>query len=203
MNNDALDWREIKSENLQEWRDRLNEETSTLLSGSEPIELSQYNDRGFYHKVDGKEIFKNMRQEWEDNNQVPEQWISRGQFPGIWTAMFDPRNTFSLKTGNLYVLRFYFKEGYDIYDPNNPESKEQWREWDKGDQNPWSHLENKEGRSLEERLTSGFYLPFPNHKQFYEENNYAAALGYSDYISPVILLEDAVKQVEFEKFEEL
>lgn len=203
MSQDSLDWWEIKSERPFEWREKLAEETLNLFSDSRQVELSQYNEKGYYHKVSSEEIFEKMRQEWKDNDQVPEEWISRGKFPGIWTAMFNPINTFSRKTGALYALRFYFKDGYHIYDSKSPEKKEKWEEWDKQDLNPWAHLENGDGETLKERLESGLYRPFPSHKKFYEENDYGAAIGYSDYISPVILLEESISDVKFQRFEDL
>ena len=41
----------------------------------------------------------------------------------------------------------------------------------------------------------------PHQKRFFQDNNFGAAIGYSDYVSAVILLEDAVESVEFLRVE--
>jgi len=40
---------------------------------------------------------------------------------------------------------------------------------------------------------------FPSHKRFFEENNFGVLIGYSDYISGVIVLEKSIEKVEFLK----
>ena len=41
---------------------------------------------------------------------------------------------------------------------------------------------------------------YPSHKGFYEDNKFGALIGYSDYISPVIVLTDAIEKIEFLEF---
>ncbi|HLC90191.1 MAG TPA: hypothetical protein VJI15_00320 [Candidatus Nanoarchaeia archaeon] len=103
--------------------------------------------------------------------------------------------------GPVFFLRFYFKQNYFIFDHQNPHHQQMWNEWPgKETPNPWTEMKNTKGINLEQRMKEGgFYHPFPHHKRFYEEHSFGAALGYSDYISPVVILEDSVADVQFIK----
>lgn len=140
-----------------------------------------------------------MKKEWALDRRVPPSWIAKGDYPGIWLAMFSHRNTAELVSSPLFFLRFYFKSEYAIFNSQNPDQQQIWEEWSgKNLPNPWAEIANSKGIHLEQRMKGGgFYRPFPHHKRFYEEYAFGAALGYSDYITPVIVLEDSVADIDF------
>ena len=76
-------------------QDNLRKETSESLRGSDRFELSKYNQTGYYHKVISMEEFKAMKRYWDMEKRVPQEWIIKGNWPGIWTALFKPSNTYS------------------------------------------------------------------------------------------------------------
>lgn len=189
-----IDWNALKNGNYLEWRSLLREETSKLLRGSGEFELSMHNQSGYYHKVNGIEEFRSMRDRWDKERKVPQDWITKGNFPGIWTAMFNPNNTFSYATMPIGIVRFYFKEGFFLYDSEKVEHTKLLEEWHEEGENPWKSAQNERGRSLENRLIDS---GLPSSKNFYVANNFGAVVGYSDYISVVILLENSISNVEF------
>ena len=182
MNQQNIDWTGLKRTNPLQWRRELGDRTLEALAGSNEVRLSQFNQQGYFHKVANPEHFQRMKDNWGRLRKVPQEWISKGQWPGIWTALFEPHNTYSFRIGPLYVIRFYFKDGYQIYNGMNEQHKHLWETWDGEDQpNPWEHLKNERGETLKQRMESGFYLPFPSHKKFFENHKFGAAIGYSDY----------------------
>jgi hypothetical protein len=189
------DWTELKT-HYMEWRAELYKATQELLTSSDRIELANYNDKGYFHHVRDVKLFEQMQALYEKEKSVPDEWISKGNFPGIWTAMFDPQNTFSIASLPVCIARFHFKEGYSIYDKFNPMHKELWESWDKKSKDLWNLLRNDSKDSLEKRMKSYGY---PHLKGFYEENKFGAVIGYSDYISPVIVLGSSISKVEFFK----
>jgi len=196
MEGNCINWLELKKD-YSGWRSRLWEETQRVLTCSDKVELSQYNQVGYFHKVHRQSEFERMQQEWEQLRRVPHEWISKGIFPGIWTAMFNPSNTFSIAVLPIRIVRFYFKREYFIFDVQNPSHERllnRWLKKNKTIENPWKDLRNHRGESLEERMK---FHGYPFHKKFFEDNNFGAIIGYSDYISAVIVLEDAIQEVEF------
>lgn len=197
MEYQSIDWHKLRRTSPHKWRKELWENTLKLLTSSDEVYLSDHNNYGYFHKVIEKEHFKQMKNDWKRLGRVPLEWISKGQYPGVWTAMFDACNTYSLHHGPLYIVRFYFKNGYRIYDENNQNHKNLLDNWNgENETNPWDCLITKYGYSLKDRI-SYLRLPFPTHKKFLEDHKFGAAIGYSDYVSPVILLEDSVESVEF------
>ena len=194
MKSEMTNWLELKIDYLK-WRSKLYRLTKELLTSSDRFELSQHNEEGYFHHVSNPEHFKQMYADWEREKRIPEEWVLKGNFPGIWTAMFSPHNTYSFAHLPIRIIRFYFKDGFFIYDRENPNHEKLLASWNgRGRKNPWKNLRNARGVSLEKRMKSDEY---PSHKGFYEDNRFGALIGYSDYISPVIVLEDAVETIEF------
>jgi hypothetical protein len=191
----VMDWHALKVNNPISWYRLLAEETSKTLALAD---LSALNEIGCYHLVRNYNHFSKMQAEWGKTKTVPAHWISKGLWPGIWTALFSPENTFSRSRGQVNIVKFLFMPGYRIFDANNPKHMESWLQWPGRDMgNPWKDLKNDRQMSLEQRMDSGYYLPMPNHRKFYEQNKFGAAIGYSDYVSAVILLEESVLSAEF------
>lgn len=200
MRPEEINWTELKKD-YNKWRSELYRLTKELLTCSNKVELSQYNEHGYYHKVRKKEFFEQMKQDWKNFKKVSQEWLAKGNFPGIWTAMFDPHNTYSIHSGSLCIVKFYFKNGYYIYDRMNSIHTNLLEIWEGvSEPNPWETIKNENGLSLKQRIEKGFFLSFPSHKKFFEDHKFGAVIGYSDYISPVIILEDSIKNVEFMVF---
>lgn len=194
MRRAGINWVELKSD-YSGWREELYGLTKELLTSSDRFELSKYNEEGYFHHVSSSEQFRQMRVYWDGEKRVPEEWIAKGSFPGIWTAMFDSHNTYSWAPTPICVLRFFFREGFLIYDVMNPKHRNILSSWKSNDRkNPWGDLKNDSGKSLEQRMRSN---GLPSHKCFFEDNNFGAVIGYSDYVSPVIVLEESIENVRF------
>lgn len=197
MSSDEINWKDLKRD-YPEWRGRLWSETQRLLTGSDKIGLSQYNQIGYFHRVRDPKYFEQMKQEWEQLGKLPERWIGKGNFPGIWTALFDPCNTFSVVDSlPVLVIRFYFKEGYFLFDRERSSHKRLLGKWlEKGEivDNPWEGLRNHHGESLAEKMK---LYGYPSSKNFFKEHNFGAIIGYSDYLSVVIVLEESIQKLEF------
>lgn len=194
MKPSKINWPELKKNYLR-WRNRLWTETHKLFTISDRVELSRYNQLGYFHKVPNQNWFKQMQHDWRQLGEIPQKWISKGGLPGIWTAMFDSCNTFSLAKLPILIVRFYFKEGYFIFDGQNPSHSNLLKLWSgENRENPWKKLKNCRGESLEDKMK---LHGFPSHKRFFEDNDFGAVLGYSDYISPIIVLEKSIKKIEF------
>lgn len=192
---ERINWRKLRKRSPYGWQTELNRATKELFTASDFVELSQYNELGYFHRVDGEEHLKQLKQDWEQLGRVPQEWISKGSFPGIWTAMFDPHNTYSHWHGPIFFVRFYFKPEYFIYDNLNTKHTRMFKEWNgKNKKNPWKKLKNNIGMPLDENMK---FREWPSHKGFFEDNKFGALLAYSDYFSPVIMLEDSVEGIEF------
>ena len=204
------DWREKKSGSIVEWHADLEEATLKALR-EQGVELSRYNDLGFYQRVDSQEVFEEMKKEWKEKDEVLEKWISEGGLPGIWTDMLHPLNTFSTPQKNNYVLRFYLKEGYGIYNPLNQEHEQEWIEWQEQNEEEMKNVLtsgiNYSGigsiRSFEDLPRQDFPGYLPSQMSFYRENKYAGSIGLSDRVKAVILLGEAVEDVEFIESEDV
>lgn len=196
-----INWPELKEEDYLKWRSNLWKETQKILTSSDRVELSQYNELGFFHRVSNKDAFEMMQREWQELKLVPQKWIGRGAYPGIWTAMFSPHNTFSRAVLPILITRFYFKKGYFIFDAKNSSHNgilEAWLKKNEIIENPWENLRNFRGESLETRMKLHKY---PSFKKFFEDNHFGALMGYSDYLAVVIMLEDSIQEVEFSVLE--
>jgi len=191
------DWTALKVESYSRWRSTLWQKTMALLKSTafSKSELASLNEVGVFHHVRDKELFNKMRNEYMEKDKVPSSWISKGNFPGIWTALFNPHNTYSIAFAEPALMRLYFKEGLYLYDSNDQEHVQLWQEWSGRDaENPWTGKRNSHGSSLAERMQ---FFDLPHHRDFYKENQLAAVIGYSDYISLVIVDEEAIGKVEF------
>jgi len=188
------DWATLNWKDELKRQSKLRKETSKLLRSSGEVELSEYNQTGYYHKVNSMEEFRNMRNYWDAERRVPQDWITKGNWPGILTAMFDPNNTFSIARKPIGIVRFYFKDGFFLYNPEKAKHRRLLEEWHEDGNNPWKSAKNERGRTLESRLIS---LRLPSSKNFCIAHNFGAAIGESDYISVVILLENSISNVEF------
>lgn len=191
-----INWPELKIGGLV-WRKKLWTESQKLLTSLNLFELSEYNHMGYFHRVFNQSEFKRMQQEWEELGRVPPKWVSKGNFPGIWTALFDPCNTFSFSALPVMTVRFFFRKGYFIFDSSNRLHKEllkRWKKENESKENPWQKIVDGKGQSLEEKMN---LHGLPSHKGFFEDNDFGASIGYSDYISVVIVLEDSIQMVKF------
>ena len=179
-------------------KSELNKETLKILTSSDWVELSLYNEDGYFHRVDSIYHFHLMKQEWERKHEIPPYWISKGYFPGIWMSIFDPYNTFTIAFPPIGILRFYFKESYYIFDPQNKKHVRMWSKWQRTKNmhrpNPWKDLKNERGLSLEERMKD---YQLPHHSGFYQDHSIGAFIGYHDFISPVLINENSIKDVNF------
>lgn len=187
------DWVQLKASGYTVWRQELWDRTIASLKSA--VYLSDLNQEGYFHHVPDSRLYLQMKREWEELRRVPPHWISKGSWPGIWLAMFDPNNTFSRSYPPHMFLGFYFKEGYRIYDAENSDHVRLWEEYGgKESSNPWDYQKNEAGKSLRSRLE---FLQMPGNKNFFLQEKFGAIIGYSDYVAPVILLEDSVQSVEF------
>lgn len=194
MEHKEINWLELKH-NYSRWRSELNRLTKELLTNSDRVELSEYNEDGYFHHLPNSEYFEQMKMLWEKERAVPEEWISKGNFFGIWTAMFNQHNTYSIAHLPIHIIRFYFRDGFFVYDKDNTTHKKLSNSWNsKNRKNLWRALRNEQGKPLEERMK---FHGYPSHKDFYEDNRFGAVVGYSDYISPVIVLGHTIKELEF------
>lgn len=197
MGLENIDWQDLRQNKGWAWHRILDDKTLEALTSSDDVHLVQFNQLGYFHIVRNQEYFKQMKLEWEQHGRVPREWIAKGGYPGIWTAMFDPHNTYSRHSGLLSVVRFYFNDGYIVYNEKNPNHTALWENWEATDENPWESIVNERSLSLKERMEQ---FSLPSHKKFYEQHRFGAVIGYSDYTSPVIVLEDSVAKVEFLEF---
>lgn len=196
MEGSNINWPELQTGGFG-WRDRLWVESLRLLTGSDPFELSRYNNVGYFHRVRSQSEFRRMRQTWRQLKSVPPEWIGKGTYPGIWTALFDPCNTISFARPPIMIVRFYFRQGYFIFDIENQRHRElldKWTRENKDRENPWQEIKDGQGQSLKNKTR---LHRFPSHKGFFEDNNFGALIGYYDYISVVIVLEGSIQEVEF------
>ena len=191
-----INWRELKRNSYFIWRDELTNRTLELLTNSSKVDLSVYNHYGYFHRVRNIEHFEQMKQDWQNLCRVPQEWIVKGDYPGIWTAMFNPHNTYSVSVGPPRIARFYFQDGYFIYDSANPDHKNLWENWQNISQpNVWENIKCENKKSLKQKIEETLLLP--SHKKFFEEYRFGGVIGYSDYIAPVIFLEDSIERVDF------
>jgi len=172
------------------WRDNLTKKTLTTLR--EINDLSELNTIGCFHKILNKEFYERMEKEWSSQGQVPASWISKGRYFGLWTALFDPCNTYS-KANEVNIIKLTFKEGFSIYDCENEEHQKLQNNWKSKKENEWVSMLNDKGISLEQRMKD----QYPSHKSFYEEHKFGSVIGYSDYIANVVVLEESIANIEF------
>lgn len=120
-----IDWVTIKS-NYNEWRSTLWTETKTTLKEMAvgTVSMAHLNTLGAYHKVgDGHQDV--MKKEYKESQGVPHKWVYKGNFPGIWCALFNKHNTYSVNF-NPPIVKFTFKAEYQIFDPMLEQHKKMW-----------------------------------------------------------------------------
>jgi hypothetical protein len=193
------------------WRSELYSHTKARLQtiAASGESLSQLNEEGVYHKIPIKHAGV-VTEAVASGVPVPDDWPCRGMFPGIWCALYKPTNTYSMAVpGTFRILRAYFQPGVFAFDPRRAEHQAQWEAWwslptnsSKPNDAAWL-VSTPTQVSLEAKLTRGhgilgitLWPPMPHHASFYREHNYAAFVGYSDYIGLVIINTAAVEHFE-------
>ena len=195
-----IDWLALKAEDYSKWRHTLFTVTLVALQelAREDRGLDELNKHGLFHKT-LKAYGDSMRREIEGNSQVPRRWIYKGHFAGIWCTLFDPKNTYSMSSGDDVFFKFSFKSEFRIFDPFNELHQKMWQAWKSVEgnlakQNIWESDVNDRGVSLKDRMS--FVKDMPNHSAFYSENRFGAIVGYSDYMACVIIDEKAIESVQ-------
>ncbi|MFH0929064.1 MAG: hypothetical protein V1818_01760 [Candidatus Aenigmatarchaeota archaeon] len=199
MNHLGIDWKDQKR-HIATWQKMLCMATEKLLTSSSNFELSSQNEAGYFYRVRNSDGYEQMKTVWKNQGKVPEEWMTRDNYPGMQTAMFDPVNTFASSIMPVMVLRLYFKDGYMIFDRLNKDHKKLSESW-KGDGKPnsWDVLKDRE-YSMKSKIESNFY---PSHKKFFEENSFGGIVGYpvvgyhDAFVSPVAVLEDSIERIDF------
>lgn len=176
-----LDWQILKRD-YDAWRLKLYETTETILKNAaiKEVSLSRFNDIGVFHKINSDYSDK-MKKEYQLKSEVPHHWITKGNFAGIWCALFDSCNTYSFDFLPP-IIQFTFKAEYKIYDPQLESHRKIWEAWKSVEgnlskPNEWEKDLNDRKLSMQSRM-GNFY---PNHLEFYKENGFGATIGYSDY----------------------
>lgn len=195
----SIDWIAIRSD-YDAWRSTLWTETQTTLKAIAVSQASmvQLNTIGAYHKIrDGYQ--DTMKKEYKEIEGVPHKWVTKGNFPGIWCALFDQRNTYSF-AWNPAIIKFTFKAEYQIYDPMNESHKTMWETWKSVNgnlekPNRWAEDKNDDHVPMSARMK--MFCRAPDHEAFYQEHRFGAIIGYSDYIALVVVQEKAIDKVEF------
>lgn len=190
----SIDWPVVKSMDFEKWKYELYCETEKVLKNTGMPELSSYNELGYYHNVKNPGRYAQAKETWTKDKKAISERICAGSYPGIWTSMFHPCNTHNL-VEKPNVIMFTFRNNFFIYDRQNPAHREIAVSWDpQGMENPWEQARDRWGWNFARKMELSQY---PSHKSFYEDNNIGAVIGYSDYMSPVIILEEAIEKVEF------
>lgn len=194
-----MDWSKIKKNNL-EWRKMLwNETTNTLqLMAKNKVDMTELNSIGVFHKI---RIAENeMKKEYLSKKNVPHNWIIKGNFPGIWCALFDAKNTYSYDY-DPPIIKLNFKPNFQIFDLRFEEHILMWNKWKENPDNLskpnlWHNDVNYNNISFKDRIPM-LDVKHPYHLEFFKEYNFGAVIGYNDYISLVIIQEDVIENVEF------
>ncbi|MBS0635229.1 MAG: hypothetical protein JSR37_07180 [Verrucomicrobia bacterium] len=200
----TINWQELKK-SYDVWRGQLFETTEKVLKEAAATfsDLTSLNQIGVYHKLN-PEYGKRILEKYKVSKEIPQEWPYLGKWIGIWCALFDPHNTYSI-TSDLFVMQITFKEGYRIFDSQNPDHCKLWETWESAHAdkpNEWKDAKNDKGESMQVRA-AGFSLggltlspKIPPHVEFYRENKFGCAVGYSDYMALMILLPECVQHVE-------
>jgi hypothetical protein len=210
-----LNWLEIRR-TRPDWRDILYSESLRVLEARASCfeSLSTLHAHGVYHKIERKYALPLMKA-YLETKQVPKDWMSAGFHPGVWCALFNPHNTYSMAS-DLFVLKITFKADYRVFDPENAEHRKIWSVWITSKENQektnrWTEEKNSSGSSLSTRLKDGMVFPFctpplvlspavPYHAKFYEEHRFGAFVGRSDYMGLVVVLTECIEKLEEVKF---
>lgn len=161
------------------------------------VALSEFNTNVFFHKVHRKQHFEAMRNQWDAVKKVTMDWISKGYWPGIWTAMDSPHHTYTISEAPIYIIRFYFKSFYYAFDPFCEVHQKFWERWASRNQNKsnvWNKTRDSQGKTLKDKTE---WRKWPFHFQFYQDFKIGAVIGYEDFISPVIVNPEGIDRVEF------
>ena len=196
----SIDWVALKSSDYLAWRSTLYGVTQKVLriAAKEFKDLSELNKVGIYHKIPSEHA-GSLLKEYEKTGKVSGSWVSQGKFPGIWCALFNPHNTYSMGS-DLCILQITFKAEYKVFDVKNEEHLKMWSAWSRAAENrtkvnSWESALNEEGSSLADRMSYGLGIPgimvlsppMPGHSEFYREQKFGAVIGYSDYMAVTII----------------
>ncbi|MCX6991087.1 MAG: hypothetical protein NTX49_08520 [Chlamydiae bacterium] len=205
----GINWVDLKSE-YQAWRSDLYRVTLKVLqiAASEFGNLAELNEPGVYHKMPSK-YAGSLLKEYEETGKVPRSWVSQGQFPGIWCALFHHENTYSILSSDVKFLQIMFKADYRLFDSENPDHQKMWSTWSQAAENrakvnTWMRDLNGFGRSQADRMSMGFGLPgkgvlsppMPGHSEFYREYKFGAVIGYSDYMAVTIIDPECIETLK-------
>lgn len=168
--------------------------------------LTQLHAEGVYHKLSNEYAAAILA----SGDGVPADWPCRGFFPGVWCALFDAHNTYSMAVpGTFRILRVHFRPGFRAFDPRRDEHRAEWDAWwaepanaAKLNEAAWL-LPTARGPTLAAKLERGMGIggfqmcpSMPHHAAFYREHGYAAVVGYSDYMGLVVIDAAAIERVE-------
>ncbi len=110
------------------WRNALSKETEKTLTEmvAKCSSLSVLNTLGAYHKISigSQDMFK----EYQITHVVPHHWISKGNYPGIWCALFDQVNAYSYDKPPA-MLKISFKAEFLLFDPEHEGHQKMWEAW--------------------------------------------------------------------------
>jgi hypothetical protein len=196
----SIDWKTLKGD-YRVWRHTLYDKTKCELEtmAIEKVSMASLNALGVYHKIaEGSQI---MKTEYERSCKVPHKWIYKGNFPGIWCALFAPCNTYSFAAGiSPDIIKLMFKADYYIFNPELREHQEMWLAWSSlganiNQANAWKSDLNFRSSSMADRISK--ICASPNHVAFFEEHAFGAIVGYSDYMALVVVQEEAIESVDF------
>lgn len=182
-------WKDFKLRNYQDFRMELYERMIISLTCQK---FSELNEIGIFHNVKDKMYWNQMKIDAESGNYS--SWISKGVFFGIWTTLFSPETSFTFVTNPIqYMIRFRIMADYCIYNPNDPLHVALWNQFM---QSPDFRLPNswENPQRLAERLKDNHY---PFHSIFFEKYHIAGLIGYSDYVSFVLLNPNAIAKTDF------
>ena len=196
-----INWQELKTSSSN-WHSELYTTTEKVLTeaATKFSDLSSLNPLGVFHKIPA-DYGKAVMDKYRVSKQIPKEWPSLGKWPGIWCALFDPHNTYSMAS-DLFIIKMSFKQGYRIFDSANPDHCTLWTEWKSthvNRHNEWAEAKNDKGISMKERAAGfmfGLSPKIPNHIEFYRDNMFGCTVGYSDYMALMVLLPECVQHVE-------
>ena len=204
-----INWVSLKSSEYRDWRSTLYGVTQQVLqlAAKEFKDLSELNEVGIYHKIPSLHG-RSISAEYAETGKVPGKWVSQGEFPGIWCALFNPHNTYSMAS-DLYFLKITFKAEYKVFDVRNEEHLKMWSAWSRAAENrskvnSWESALNGDGSSLAERMSYGLGIPgimvlsppMPGHSEFYREHKFGAVVGYSDYMALTIIDPECIETLK-------
>jgi hypothetical protein len=191
------DWLHLKTD-YANWRTTLFQTSKSTLKtmAADNISMATLNTLGVFHKL-GPDS-DDVKREYRQRKLVPHHWITKGNYPGIWCALFHEANTFSIDD-NPEIIKITFKAEYKIFDPKNKDHQKLWHAWysfsNLIQSNPWLFDWNSNYSPMASRMHTLCEGVF--HHAFFKEHNFGAFIGYSDYMALVVVQEEAIDTVTF------